>query len=203
MEGQLNNALSPILHSQERVLLCLPASAAQSRLWKDTLLQMDCIPEFPGDMLRWGALLRCAFDGRFRTIIGSPRVILGLCKLSRYSRTPLYVRNAVLLGHCPHWMESSIADSLDCKTWTILPQTHPEEDMGTLADQEEVLLRWSSVLDVRLIRGPYGLELEAVIFPGKKLPPFPNCARQRVGMWNPESDSPFSFVYDTKNWKNH
>jgi hypothetical protein len=52
---------------------------------------------------------------------------------------------------------------------------------------------WDSVLDVRLIRGEYGLEMEMVVFPGLELPKFPTCAKMEVRNWDPERDKPFWF----------
>jgi hypothetical protein len=57
---------------------------------------------------------------------------------------------------------------------------------------------WDSVLDVRLKRGDYGLELDAVVFPGLELPKFPSCAKMNVRKWDPENDVPFWFV---PSWK--
>lgn len=60
-----------------------------------------------------------------------------------------------------------------------------------LAELGKYLHSWTSVLDCNLRRGPYGLELELVIFPGEKLPKLPTCARQVVRPWQPERDEPF------------
>lgn len=57
------------------------------------------------------------------------------------------------------------------------------------------LHRWSSVLDCRVSRGDYGLELEIVTFPGEKLPKLPSCAKQVVRPWDPEREVPFFLVY--------
>ena len=58
---------------------------------------------------------------------------------------------------------------------------------------------WNSILDCKLFRGSYGLELELVVFPGEQLPRFPDCARLVVRAWNPESDEPFPHAYILKN----
>jgi hypothetical protein len=58
---------------------------------------------------------------------------------------------------------------------------------------------WTSILDCRVRKGEYGLEIEAVIFPGEKLPQFPSCARLEVRPWDPDRDVPFSFL---AYWKN-
>ncbi len=59
--------------------------------------------------------------------------------------------------------------------------------------------RWGSILDCKLSNTGYGLELELVVFPGEKLPQFPNCARLVVRAWNPEVDVPFPHGYALKN----
>lgn len=202
MEEQLKEILSCILRSREQVLVCLPESAAQAHFWKNAVILLGCTPEFLESRARWCALLRRAFDGRHTVAIGSPRILLGLGKLSRYTGIPLCIRNAILTEACPTWICAAIEQSLDCKIWPLPPRegTIPH---GKLWEQENAILRWSSVLDVRLICGTYGLELEAVVFPGKKLPAFPNCARQRIRVWEAEKDVPFSILYDWKNWKNH
>lgn len=104
-------------------------------------------------------------------------------------------------------------------TWRLSPKNHPEltfcsreyarlktGDDGNiriqpvhyvraedpeLADLGKYLLSWTSVLDCGLCRGPYGLEVELVIFPGEKLPKLPTCARQVVRPWKPNTDLPF------------
>lgn len=61
-------------------------------------------------------------------------------------------------------------------------------DLGTK------LLSWTSILDCRLEKGSYGLEMELIIFPGEKLPKLPSCAKQIVRPWDPEKDIPFWYV---------
>lgn len=56
----------------------------------------------------------------------------------------------------------------------------------------EELSFWSSILDCRVERSEFGLELEIVCFPGEKMPKLPTCARLIVRAWNPEVDIPFS-----------
>ena len=64
---------------------------------------------------------------------------------------------------------------------------------------EEHLRRWTSVLDCRLWRGPHGLEMEIVVFPGEKLPKLPSCAKQVVRPWEPDRDEPFEILPEWKN----
>lgn len=67
-----------------------------------------------------------------------------------------------------------------------------EPDIAMLSGH---LHRWTSILDCRVIRGDYGLELEVVTFPGEKLPKLPSCAKQIVRPWNPETEIPFSLEF--------
>lgn len=60
-----------------------------------------------------------------------------------------------------------------------------------LSDTGEQLHYWSSILDCRLERSECGLELEAVVFRGEKLPKFPSCAKLIIRPWNPDEDVPF------------
>ena len=72
-------------------------------------------------------------------------------------------------------------------------------DVGTIAMGNEDLYQlaeslhyWSSILDCRVERTEYGMELELVVFPGEKLPQLPSVARQVVRPFNPEKDVPFA-----------
>lgn len=71
----------------------------------------------------------------------------------------------------------------------------------------EQINQWTSVLDCRIERGPGGLEIEIVVFPGEKLPLLPSCARMVVRPWNAEKDTPFWSAAIWKNttipWENH
>lgn len=70
---------------------------------------------------------------------------------------------------------------------------HPD-----LSDLWEGLHYWGSILDAKMSNCGYGLELEVIVFPGEKLPKFPNCAKLVVRAWNPEKDEPFSHAYIMK-----
>lgn len=61
------------------------------------------------------------------------------------------------------------------------------------------LISWTSVLDCRLRKGTYGLELELIVFPGEKLPKLPTVAKQVVRPWDPEKDEPFYYVPGIEN----
>lgn len=63
------------------------------------------------------------------------------------------------------------------------------EDLSELG---ESLHYWSSILDCRLERTEYGVELELVVFPGEKLPRLPTVAKQIIRPFDPEADAPFA-----------
>ena len=63
----------------------------------------------------------------------------------------------------------------------------------------EQLHSWTSILDCRVLKGSYGLELEIVKFPGEKLPKLPSCAKLILRSWNPELDEPFHVLTNLKN----
>lgn len=63
-----------------------------------------------------------------------------------------------------------------------------------LADLGESLHHWSSILDCRVEKTEYGMELELVVFPGEKLPQLPTVARQVIRPFDPENDKPFDHV---------
>lgn len=64
------------------------------------------------------------------------------------------------------------------------------------------LQSWTSILDCRLCKGPYGLEMELVTFPGEKLPKLPTAAKLIVRPWNPDADEPFWYFPLSKNTEN-
>ena len=68
-----------------------------------------------------------------------------------------------------------------------------------LADLGQYLQSWTSVLDCRLKRGEYGLELELVVFAGEKLPKLPTAAKQVIRPWDPKHDEPFRYEPQVKN----
>lgn len=64
-------------------------------------------------------------------------------------------------------------------------------DGKEISDLGESLHYWSSILDCRMERTEYGLELELVVFQGEKLPKLPTAAKLIVRAFNPETDEPF------------
>lgn len=70
---------------------------------------------------------------------------------------------------------------------------------ATISQLGESLHYWSSILDCRLEKTAYGLELELVVFPGEKLPKLPNCAKMLVRPLEPENDEPFPHLFVMRN----
>ena len=71
--------------------------------------------------LRWKTLLKLAFRSRAVAISGPPFVILGLTKLSHYTKTPLFFRNVITVGYrCSNWIIEGIQKGLDCQVWGCL-----------------------------------------------------------------------------------
>jgi len=64
-------------------------------------------------------------------------------------------------------------------------------DAQEMYDLGESLHYWSSVLDCRVERTEYGLELELVVFQGEKLPKLPTAAKRIIRPFDPETDAPF------------
>ena len=71
-------------------------------------------------------------------------------------------------------------------------------DNEEMSDLGESLHYWSSVLDCRVQRTPYGMELEMIVFPGEKLPQLPTVAKQIIKPFDPETDAPFSHGTELK-----
>jgi phenylacetate-coenzyme A ligase PaaK-like adenylate-forming protein len=261
---------------QDRILICFPNKPGTiGEILDKAVREVGAIPVHWGEDQRWLTLIRTAFLNKTTAVIGPPLVVLGLNKLSKITRTPLYIRHSITTGYCSYeWMMHGIARGLDCKTWgyfninggpllcgqscgegpgvhirqeeydieiideegnplpdgtrgmiSIISKADPDlrvrirehaaidrsqcpcgRSSARLTDFEEdpnvdmELLRlgaslhtWDSVLDVRLIRGEYGLEMEMVVFPGLELPKFPTCAKMEVRNWDPERDKPFWF----------
>lgn len=68
------------------------------------------------------------------------------------------------------------------------------KDNPELSELGESLLHWSSILDCRIEKTEYGLELELVVFRGEKLPKLPTAAKRIVRAFNPEQDEPFDHL---------
>lgn len=99
--------------------------------------------------------------------------------------------------------ENARLDTSPCTCGCASPRLmdlHPGKTENTdLADLGQQLQSWTSVLDCRLEKGQYGLELEMVVFAGEKLPRLPAMAKQVIRPWDPKQDEPFRYVPVEKN----
>lgn len=185
-----------ILRKKERVLVCFPGDGdAPGKQICDTLLRCGAIPFSVEDDYRWITLLRRAFSQRCGCLVGEAGVLLGLCKLSHWMGTPLYARSCVVAGSEPdRWLAETLQTGLDCTIggW-LCQQTRPESPADGVEQLKRELWRWSSILDFRLEKTEFGLNLEMVTFPGARLPKLPSLAGRNLRQWNPEEDCPFSF----------
>ncbi len=262
--------------TQERILICFPNEPGTlGEILDKAVRQVGAVPVHWGEDRRWLSLIRTAFLHKTTAVIGPPLVILGLNKLSKITRTPLYIRHAMTAGYpCYDWVIDGMIRGLDCRTWgyfdplggnilcgqscgesrgvhireeeydieiidedgnpvpdgeqgqiCIIPKAEqglrvsiPERaridrkpcpcgrpsarlvdfDEGEMVDMElhqlgAELHAWGSVLDVRLSRGNYGIEMDMIVFPGLELPKLPTCAKMVVRNWDPEHDEPFWF----------
>ena len=121
--GELEQVLASFLRKNERVLLCFPGPwEPVGQTAAEYVKRAGGVPVFWGGDLLWKSLLWNGFRHRCATVIGAPDILLGLSKLSRRAATPLYIRNAVVLGDAPDdWLRSSICDGLDCKIRGWIP----------------------------------------------------------------------------------
>lgn len=149
----------------------------------------------------WKQLLRLAFTGRASVLVAPAAVILGISKLAVNSGMPLKIRNALITaGPSDEWMCRSIADRLDCSITDMTPfltnaGCYEADELESLRRD---LLESSAVIDCRLAKGKYGLELDMVTYPGLKAPILPTLARKNVHTWNAEKDVPFSSALPVK-----
>lgn len=79
-----------------------------------------------------------------------------------------------------------------CDTVRLMDIGPGKQQPPDLLKLGEDLHSWTSILDCRLEKGQYGLEMELVVFPGEKLPKLPTCAKRVIRAWDPEKDEPFS-----------
>ncbi len=73
-----------------------------------------------------------------------------------------------------------------------------EEDPDLLQLGQD-LQSWTSILDCRLQKGEYGLEMELVVFPGEKLPKLPTAAKMLIRNLDLETQEPFPYDPVLKN----
>ncbi len=116
----LTEKLKQFVYKQEPVLVCFPdeGPASLGGIFGEAVRRCEAKPVFLGGSYRWKELLYLAFDSHSQVIIAHPTVVLGLMKLSKYTKTPLYIHNAVLTCYpYSRWMVQGLKKGLDCKVW--------------------------------------------------------------------------------------
>lgn len=116
----LEERFRQFLKKKEPVLICFPDDGPGSfgHMLGQAVRACDAEPLFWGPGHRWKDLLWQAFQTHAETIVASPWVILGLMKLSKFTRTPLYASDVVLGGY-PYakWMVEDVKKGMDCRVW--------------------------------------------------------------------------------------
>lgn len=91
--------------------------------------------------------------------------------------------------------EPCLCGSPASRLMDLSPGAEVDRDLMELGQQ---LQSWTSVLDCRIKRGIYGLEMELIVFPGEKLPKLPSAAKQVIRPWDPKHDTPFYYAPTVK-----
>lgn len=99
-------------------------------------------------------------------------------------RLPLREYGRIVTAPCP----------CGCDKTRIMDLQPGKDTDIELLNLGQTLQSWSSVLDCRLEKGSYGLEMEIIVFPGEKLPELPSCAKRVIRPWDPERDVPFPYL---------
>lgn len=116
----LTRLMKPFLSTLEPVLICYPDEGISSLggIFKEAVIRCEATPVFWGPDYRWMELLRLAFDTHANTVIADPNVVLGLMKLARFTKTPLYIYDMIVCGDpFPRWMVNGLKTGLDCNIW--------------------------------------------------------------------------------------
>ncbi len=208
--SDLHRNMSRFLKKKEKVLLLYPKEDNPfCRIWEGAILACGCVPLWLEDDHRWITMLKSAFTSKSTCLVGSALTLLGLSKLSKQLGTPLYAKNVLMTGSpAAPWLVNGVRQGLDCMVWGCpdadsdggITHMDVQDRNPELTELHEKLLQWSSILDCRMAKTEYGLELELVAFPGEKLPKLPTAAKRIVRAFNPETDEPFTPGQVQKKW---
>lgn len=116
----LSRLMKPFLQTLEPVLICYPddGPASLGGIFKEAVIRCEATPVFWGPDYRWMELLRLAFDTHANTVVGHPEVVLGLMKLAKFTKTPLYIYDLIVGGDpFPRWMVDGLKAGFDCNVW--------------------------------------------------------------------------------------
>jgi len=115
----LADHLRCLLKKGDRVVICFSKETYGGLGWlmEQAVLRCGGVPVIWGPDYRWKTVLQQAFFSHASVIIAPPLIVLGLCKLKKYTGLPLYIRHAVMAGYpCLDWMVEGIEKGLDCTT---------------------------------------------------------------------------------------
>ncbi len=116
----LSDLLGRFLRPQEKIMICFPmeGDGCIGDLLSRAAQKVGAVPFALGEDVRWKTILRLAFTSRATAIAAPPLVMLGLTKLAKLTKTPLYFHNVVTAGYfCMDWMIEGIRRGLDCQMW--------------------------------------------------------------------------------------
>lgn len=116
----LASEMRKFLRPMDKIMICLPneGGSRTGELMARAARSMGAVPVELGTDRRWKTILRLAFTSRASAIAAPPLVILGLTKLAKLTKTPLYFRNIITAGYfCMDWMVEGIRRGLDCDVW--------------------------------------------------------------------------------------
>lgn len=115
----LADNMKKFLSPGDKLLICFSNQEPESigKLLACAARKIGVSVVLPKD-LRWKTLLELAFRSRAIAISAPPFVVLGLTKLSHYTKTPLFFRNVITVGYrCSNWIIEGIQRGLDCQVW--------------------------------------------------------------------------------------
>lgn len=150
----LAGKLKGLLSVQEPVLICYPDEGEKSLggMFGKVVRACGAVPLFWGPDYRWKELLRIAFTTRANTIIAHPTVVLGLMKLAKATRTPLYIYDVVLAGYpFARWMVNGITKSLDCRVWGCYTVRCGPVILGLTCDRKAGIHIRDDIFSVKLV----------------------------------------------------
>ena len=148
----LARLMKPFLQTLEPVLICYPddGPASLGGIFKEAVIRCEAAPVFWGPDYRWMELLRIAFDTHANTLIGHPQTVLGLMKLAKVTKTPLYIYDMIVGGDpFPRWMVDGLKSGFDCNVWGCYAVRSGPVIAGFSCEQEAGVLPYVCVTDFR------------------------------------------------------
>lgn len=114
LAGQMNDFLRPM----DKILICMPdeGPGCIGDLIFRAARKLGASPIVLGEDLRWKTILKTSFNSRATAIVAPPLVVLGITKLAKATKTPLFFRDIITAGYfCYDWMIDGIQRGLDCE----------------------------------------------------------------------------------------